>query len=64
MKVRFFIDNAANIHSCRKTEWIETKSLGYSDEEWKNLTDEEKYKEAENYWNARGYPEIYFEEKD
>ena len=48
MKVTFYCNSGANSHSERSEEF-DTKDLGYSDEEWKNMTSEEKYKEAERW---------------
>jgi hypothetical protein len=60
MKVKFFCNSGANIHSTRE-ETLDTKDLGLEDEEWEQLTDDEKYKEAEIWANDRleiGYEEL------
>ncbi|MFA5344804.1 MAG: hypothetical protein WC315_00820 [Candidatus Omnitrophota bacterium] len=61
MKVQFFCDSGANIHSCHKSGILDTvKDLGLDDDEWEALSDNEKYKLAEEW--ANNYLEIYFEE--
>lgn len=61
MRVRFNCDSGANIHSCRQQEF-DVKTLGYSDEEWKSLTEEEKYDECRRWADER--LEIYTEDLD
>lgn len=62
MKVRFICDNGANTYSVRKSNWIDVKELGYSDEEWSELSDFNKYTEAEAWANQ--YIEISWEENE
>jgi hypothetical protein len=57
MKVTFCCDNGANIHSKRKEKFDTEKDLGFTDEEWNEMTDEEKYEivkdwafEKFDYW--------------
>lgn len=60
MKIKFWCDSGANVYSCRQ-QTFELKTLGYSEEEWSELTDEEKQKEAEFWAYDRldiGYQEI------
>ena len=60
-KVQFFLDNGANIHSLRKSGIIDTeKDLGLDSGEWEEMTDNEKYKLAQEW--AASKIEIYFEE--
>ena len=62
MKVEFYVNSGANIHSCNKSELMNVEELGYSEEEWNNLTEDEKWKEAEQWANE--YLEIgYIEEE-
>jgi len=61
-KVQFFLDNGANIHSCRKSGVMDTvKDLGFVEGEWEEMSEDEKYKAAEEW--AADKIEIYFEEK-
>lgn len=67
MKVTFNLDNGANIHSCRSVTFdLETekgqKELGYTKEEWTDLSDDEKQEEVQNW--ADNYLEIYYEEEE
>ena len=41
MKVKVWLDSGANIHSCYQ-QIVDTEELGYSDEEWEDLPEEEK----------------------
>lgn len=59
MKVKFVCDSGANIHSAR-TEVIDTNALGYSDEEWETLSDDDKYEMVSDW--ANNYLSIYWEE--
>ena len=60
-KVKFFLDNGANIHSCRKSGVLDTeKDLGLDVGEWEGMTENEKFKVAEDW--AADKIEIYFEE--
>lgn len=59
MKVKFVCDSGANIHSAR-TEVIDTNDLGYSDEEWEALSDDDKYEMVSDW--ANNYLSIYWEE--
>lgn len=64
MKVRFFIDSGANIRSCNESEWIDpADDWGLDPGEWENMSEDEKYKAAAEYWQEQGQPEIYFEEQ-
>ena len=57
MKVRFWCDSGANIHSC-KEETLDLAEIWAMEEEearetWESMTEEEKYKEAEEWaWNS------------
>lgn len=41
-KLRVWCDSGANIHSCRE-EVVEFDDLGFSEEEWDAMSDEDKY---------------------
>lgn len=41
MKIKFWCDSGANIHSCRKGSF-DLKEVGLTEEEWYALPDEEK----------------------
>jgi hypothetical protein len=59
MKIRFFCDSGANIKSCRR-EVMDTEDIGYTAEEWRELTEDDKQKAAEEWaWDRL---EIGFEE--
>jgi hypothetical protein len=61
-KVRFFCDSGANIHSCRKSEVLDTvDDLGLNEGEWEEMSDAGRQKEAE-VW-ANDALEIYWEEE-
>lgn len=59
-KVKFFCNSGANIHSCRKQVVDTVKDLGLDEGEWESMSDEEKYKVAEEW--AQDRLEIYWEE--
>jgi len=60
-KVQFFLNNGANIHSLRKSGKLDTvKDLGLDEGEWEEMSEDEKYKQAEAW--AADKIEIYFEE--
>ena len=48
-KVTFFCDSGANIHSCRKETIDTVNDLGFEDGEWESLSDDEKYKEVQQW---------------
>ncbi len=58
-KVKFYCDSGANIHSCRD-QIFDLEELGYTEEEWEELTLEQKIQEAEEW--ANNYLDIGFEE--
>ena len=62
MKVTFYCDNGANIHSTRKETFDISKHLLISDEEWLALTEEEKFKVVEEWAMER--LNIWFEEME
>ena len=66
MKIRFYCDSGANIHSYKEEVVDIADYWGLSEKdariEWDAMTDEEKYEEAEKWeWNGGldiGYEEI------
>jgi hypothetical protein len=61
MRVRFWCDSGANIHSIRSETLDIQKDLGFTPEEWKAMSDKEKFEEAEIWaWDRldMGYEEI------
>jgi hypothetical protein len=63
-KVQFTLDSGANIHSAKKSGWLDTvDDLGLSEGEWEDmLTDDEKWEMAEEW--AFQHLAITFEEKE
>ena len=60
MKIKVWCDSGANIYSARE-EVIDIKSWGFSDEDWNEMTEDEKYKEVELWaWDRLeiGYKEL------
>jgi hypothetical protein len=53
MKVKFFCDSGANIHSCRKETIDTVNDLGLEDGEWESLPDEEKQAFVEDWANEK-----------
>ncbi len=63
MKIQFNCNSGANIHSNNNSGWLDTADIGYTDEEWRALSEDDKYEEAKDWaWN-HGL-EIYYEEKE
>lgn len=66
MKITFNLDSGANIHSCKTVSFDlskekDEKRLGYTLEEWSELTQEEK-DDACNEW-AQDHVQIYWTEE-
>ena len=61
MKVKFVCDSGANIHSAR-TEVVVTEDYGYTDEEWLELSEEQKQEIVEEWANER--LQVYFDEEN
>ena len=61
MKVKFVCDSGANIHSAR-TEVIDTEDYGYTDEEWLELSEEQKQEIVEEWACER--LQVYFDEEN
>lgn len=52
MKIQLYLDNGANIHSCRDSGWIDpVDEFGLNEGEWETLTDEEKWEYASDWAN-------------
>lgn len=49
MKVEFYCDSGANIHSCQEQILDTVKDLGLDEGEWEKLSEEEKWKLAEEW---------------
>lgn len=49
MKVKFCCDNGANIHSQRSETIDIEKYFGITDEEWLEMTEDQKYKVVEEW---------------
>lgn len=49
MKVKFWCNSGANAYSKREEILDVKKDLGYNEDEWGKMTDDEKYKEAERW---------------
>lgn len=63
MKVKFYVDSGANIHSNNESEWLDTvEDLGMEEGEWEEMSDDDKYKEVEMW--ASNYLDMGYEEKD
>lgn len=62
-KIQFLIDSGANIKSEKRSRKLDTETdLGLAAGEWENMTDDEKYLEAESWaWQnglSIGYEEL------
>lgn len=62
MKVEFYCDSGANIHSCRKEVIDLDADYEISDEEWREMSDDAKY-DIVREW-AEDYLEIGFSDVD
>lgn len=63
MKVKFYVDSGASIHSKNESEWFDTvEDLGMEEGEWGSMSDDEKYKEVEMW--ASNYLDMGYEEKE
>lgn len=61
MKVSFFCDSGANIHSCRSETLDTVEDMRLEEGEWEAYSDDEKYKLAEEWAHDR--LEIFFKEE-
>lgn len=63
MKVKFYVDSGANIHSNNESEWLDTvEDLGMEEGEWESMSDDEKYKEVETW--ASNYLDMGYKEEE
>jgi len=53
MKVIFYCDSGANIHSERREAMDTDKDLGLEEGEWQSMTEDEKYEIVEDWANDR-----------
>ena len=60
MKVKFYCDSGANIHSCREDTLDTVTDLGLEEGEWEVLSERERYQLAQEWANDR--LEISYEE--
>jgi hypothetical protein len=60
MKVRFNLDNGANMHSCRSTVVDTETDLGMAPGEWERMTEAQKQEEVQRW--ADQHIEVYYEE--
>lgn len=52
MKIKFYCDSGANIHSCRTEILDVVEEFSIEDEEWEEMSESEKYELAEEWaWN-------------
>lgn len=60
MKIKFYCDSGANIHS-RREEIIDTDDLGLEEGEWETLTDAEKEEHVKDWTSGHlewGWKEV------
>lgn len=63
MKVEFFLDSGANIHSCNKTGELDTvEDLGLEEGEWEQMSETERDAKVLDYFMGQGMLEYYYEE--
>lgn len=63
MKVKFYVDSGANIHSNNESEWLDTvEDLGMEEGEWEEMSDDDKFQEVQDW--ASNYLSMGYEEKD
>lgn len=63
MKITIYCDSGANIHSRWQSEYT-TEELGFSEAEWAELSEEEKWKIAEEVVQESGRLDIGYWEGD
>lgn len=62
MKVKFFLDSGANIHSCRSETFDTAEDFLLEEGEWEELSEEEQYGYVTDWANET--MSIWFEELD
>lgn len=60
MRVRFNVDNGANVHSCRSSVLDTEKDLGLEPGEWEAMSEDDKYQQVYDW--AQNHLEYYYEE--
>lgn len=60
MKIKIWCNNGANIHSKRE-QTVDLSELGYDEEEWAALPEEDKWHEVDDWINCAGWREFGFE---
>jgi hypothetical protein len=61
MKVKFYCDSGANIHSCREETLDTVEDLGLDEGEWETLSDNEKEEHVKDWMSGHldyGWKEI------
>jgi hypothetical protein len=61
MKVKFFCNSGANIHSCRESVFDTVKDLCLEEGEWEKMSEDDKFEMARDWANNRleiGYEEL------
>lgn len=63
MKVKFYFETS---HDCKSKRChdVDIAQLGYDEEEWRALTNDQKSEEAELNWNGLGIVSIWYEESE
>lgn len=62
MKLKLWFNSGANIHSKNSQTADTMKDFGLTDEEWAEISDEEKEKLVLDWWWESGYLDYGFEE--
>jgi len=62
MKVRFYLDSGANIHSCREDTFDTVEDFGLQQGEWEQMTEDEKMEYVDD-WKCN-YLDYGFQELD
>lgn len=63
MKVNFYVDSGANIHSSNESDWFDTvEDLGMEEGEWEEMSDDARYEEV-RLWSLN-YVDMGYEEKE
>lgn len=62
MKVKFCIDNGANIHSKRDVTIDLYKEFEISKEDWESMDEDERLELVIDFWDGLSCPEYYYEE--
>ena len=61
MRVKFTLENGSSVAD---SGWLDTlDDLGFDEQEWEEMSVEEKQEEADRYFQALGMPAIHYEEE-